>query len=214
MKFSKHAIEIAVTARRARKQREARAERRATNSKSAPQRNGGALALGEDQEEVTLAICHELARTPFRPTPWAIHELRGMGLLSRELVATAEQFSELHLETEPVIASGSFTGGFGADNASSHRTMLRHLAIVERIEELYAIVARKIGAENLSAFAMAFAPSRPSLRDLMHASTRSVRELHALIETGLTKLWAVSPLAPNHEHIFQSVARVNELSRI
>lgn len=211
MKFSKRAIEIAV-----RKRRERTTDRSATRRRKhgrpvhhAP--NGGATALGDDQEEVTLAICHELARQPFRPTIWAIHEWRDMRMLSRELVQTAEEFSELHLAAEP-RAKSALLGDSGGFYGGPHRMLLRRSALVKRIDDLYQVVARKIGAENLSAFAMVFAPSRPSLSDLRHARSRPVQELHRIIETGLTKLWACAPLFPRHEEIHQVIERVNAAS--
>ena len=129
-----------------------------------------------------------------RPTIWAVHELRDMGHLSRDLVETAGRFAALHLQLEPRAKCALRGDGVGGGTADPHRALLKRTALAEHVDDLYAAVAKKLDASDLAVFAMAFDPSRPSVSDIKAAALRDFAAVCRIIESGLTKLWAREPI--------------------
>lgn len=168
----------------------------------------------EADDQAALAIAREAVRQPRRVVIWAIHELRDMGAISRDLVEVAERFAALHLKLEPRAKCAFLGDAVGGGSFDLHARLLRRSALAERVDELYALAAKKLGPSRLGVFAMAFDPSRPSISDLKSASGLDFASLSSLIETGLTKLYMAGTLEPSANEINSSIRRVNGLVRI
>lgn len=149
-----------------------------------------------------------------RDVVWAVHELRDMGHLSRDLVETAERFLAMHLRLEPRAKSALLGEGVRGGETSPHRALLARSALSERVDELYEVVGRKLGARGLAIFAMAFDPMRPSVSEIRGAAGCDFATLCDTIETGLMKLWALEPIIPAAHELNQRFRAVNELARI
>lgn len=149
-----------------------------------------------------------------RPRIWALHELRDMGHLSRDLIETAERFIALHLRLEPREKCASFNDSVSGGSVDRHRALLKRSALALHVDALYAVVAKKLSAADLAVFAMAFDASQPSVSDLKAASGRDFVTLRGILETGLTKLWSCEPITPTNQSLNQRFTGVNELARI
>jgi len=131
---------------------------------------------------------------PSRHDPaWAIHELRDMGKLSRDLVETAERFNAMILELEPRAKCAMFNDDVrgGAQFDAVHAYHLNRAHTSANVDRLFAAVGERVGAGNLSVFAMAFSSQRPSVREIRDASGRTFDDMAAIIERGLLKLWSL-----------------------
>lgn len=212
----------------------AKARRRRAEALSKADRNPSisirAAAQAVD-EAAALAICRDavagevvessgkvgrrgaVAAPTRRTLPWIVHEMRDGGLLSRDLVETAERFSALHLQLEPRSQSALLGDGVRGGAIGPHERLLRRSALAEHVDRLYSIVAKKLSPTKLAIFAMAFDPMRPSTADVCGACGLSIYDVCGIVETGLSKLWAAEPITFDTERINENFRGVNDLER-
>lgn len=142
----------------------------------------------------------EVAGPSRRGGDWCLHELRDMGKLSRDLVDTGERFGAMHLELEPRTKCASFNdvrGGGKFDAAHVYHMERAHLS--RNVASLYEAVAERVGAANVTVFAMAFSTQRASIAEIKAASGRDFKTICEIIERGLLKLWSLEAKLISHQ---------------
>jgi hypothetical protein len=174
----------------------------------------GAGFIGHERDDAFLAAARTEARGVW---PWALHEMRDIGALHRDLVETGERFAALHLRLEPrakcALLGDAARGGRGQGAQAAHAALRRRAALATHLDKLYAAVRAKLPCAEMSAFSALFAPHRPDLTSIRRETGLSCVRAMRAIEAGLVKIWALEPILPARPGRQETALAVNELER-